>query len=68
MTERKKVEDYLRDVSDSYQPQYSDDPMENECATCTMSEESHKRFPKNTCDEFKSLKMESKDGDTKKGW
>ena len=73
MSERKKVHDYLIGRADNYKTKVSDDPDENECGACSMSETMHTNNPKNTCGRFVDGRtaekdFESKDGDTTDGW
>ena len=47
-----EINEYLKKVADNYEAQVSDDPEENECLDCTMSEKLHEVFPKLTCGNF----------------
>ncbi len=48
-----KIEKYLKKVTDSYIPERSKDPMENECLNCSMTEKSHQLKLPIACEEFK---------------
>ena len=65
---KKKVEDYLNKKIEEYRPEVSEDKLSNECATCSMSEEMHRKHPINTCGKFKRADggLTSHDGERRK--
>jgi hypothetical protein len=48
-----ELNEYCKKIADEYKPNVSDDPMENECMECTMSEKLHEIHPEWTCGKFK---------------
>ena len=48
-----EIENFLKEMADNYVSQISDDPEENECQDCGMSEKLHEVMPHFTCGNFK---------------
>lgn len=51
----KETDEFFEKIADEYVPTKSDDPEENECADCGMTEKAHEVIPQITCGRFKQI-------------
>ena len=55
---KKETDEFLESMAEEYVPTKSEDPEENECADCGMTEKAHKVIPQITCGNFQEIQNE----------